>query len=360
MEKSFRNKTKVKVPKFHKNLKTNTEDKILDYCREKDSIAIFVSGAPYGATGGSQRPQQIAEGLAKKGYGCIHLAHLNGNSLKNIGDNKIGVLNVNDIETIMQHCSDIKNKIFYSAFPEKFSYRIYKILPNWFKIYDCVDEWSNFESAKCWFKTEYEKYLASQSDLVLGTARSLSDKFINGRFLPNSTKVDVTGRNWSAQRNIDLTFVGFLNEEWIAFNIFRLLSKKYTIRIIGDPPNDARKFKSDNVEWSGKKDVSEIVRLMSEAKVGIIPFKDQPLVHAVNPIKMFDYLAAGLPTVARYMPEVPKTIKYGYSCNSTQQFFDTIDWCLKNKWNRKDILKEAENHTIDKRIEVLMQWIPSI
>jgi hypothetical protein len=46
--------------------------------------------------------------------------------------------------------------------------------------------------------------------------------------------------------------------------------------------------------------------------VGIIPFKVNELTHHVNPIKLREYLSAGLPVVSTAMPEVEF---YGHLCS---------------------------------------------
>jgi len=352
------------VAPYEKNLTTVTQDKIINYYKQKDGIFICISGATFNATGGSQRPQQLAEGFVED-FGVIHTAHTNGYSLQNFNGHKIMTANIKGIVNFLQNTEGVSKKVFYTAFPEKNSTAFVSGLgDDWFVIYDCVDEWEDFKSAT-WYKPENEQKIAKRADLVICTAKILQDKFKwhkNCNYLPNSTKVDVTGKDWSRKQPIDLVFVGFLNEEWIDFGLFRLLSKKFSIRIIGEPPNDMRYFEHKNVEWTGKKHSSEIVKLLSEAKVGIIPFKNQPLVHAVNPIKLWDYCAAGIPTVGAYMPEI-ETLPYGgFNVNSSQQFFKICQYLVQNyeQIDRKRLLDIAKENTYIQRVEQLRKWMSEL
>lgn len=54
------------------------------------------------------------------------------------------------------------------------------------------------------------------------------------------------------------------------------------------------------------------------ADVGIIPFKKDPLSQSINPVKLYEYLAAGLPLASSYMEEI-------------RQFKDVVFWPKQRK-----------------------------
>jgi glycosyltransferase involved in cell wall biosynthesis len=59
-----------------------------------------------------------------------------------------------------------------------------------------------------------------------------------------------------------------------------------------------------NVRLLGPRPYEQIPTYMRHADVGIIPFKPGLLVHAVNPLKLYEYMAAGLPVVATEWEEL--------------------------------------------------------
>ncbi|MHB1344382.1 MAG: glycosyltransferase [Thermoleophilia bacterium] len=59
-----------------------------------------------------------------------------------------------------------------------------------------------------------------------------------------------------------------------------------------------------NVHWYGPRPYADVPAYMQHADAGVIPFVRSPLVDAVHPIKLYEYLAAGLPVVAVRWPEL--------------------------------------------------------
>lgn len=60
-----------------------------------------------------------------------------------------------------------------------------------------------------------------------------------------------------------------------------------------------------NLFWMGPKPYAEIPAIVRAFKVGLIPFRRTPLTEAVNPVKLYEYAAAGVPCVTtRFTDEV--------------------------------------------------------
>ncbi|MEK7347498.1 MAG: glycosyltransferase [Candidatus Eisenbacteria bacterium] len=52
-----------------------------------------------------------------------------------------------------------------------------------------------------------------------------------------------------------------------------------------------------NLHWMGPRPYAEVPGLVRAFRVGLIPFRRTPLTEAVNPVKLYEYAAAGVPTV---------------------------------------------------------------
>lgn len=60
-----------------------------------------------------------------------------------------------------------------------------------------------------------------------------------------------------------------------------------------------------NLFWIGAKPYEEIPAIVRAFRVGLIPFRRTPLTEAVNPVKLYEYAAAGVPCVTtRFTDEV--------------------------------------------------------
>jgi glycosyltransferase involved in cell wall biosynthesis len=61
-----------------------------------------------------------------------------------------------------------------------------------------------------------------------------------------------------------------------------------------------------NVELAGEIPFREVAPFLAGADVALVPFRDLPLTRAVDPVKLYEALALGLPVVARRLPETER------------------------------------------------------
>lgn len=59
-----------------------------------------------------------------------------------------------------------------------------------------------------------------------------------------------------------------------------------------------------NIHYLGQRSWESLPGYLKKARVGLIPFKMTSLTRTVNPLKLYEYLAAGIPVVSVAMPEV--------------------------------------------------------
>jgi glycosyltransferase involved in cell wall biosynthesis len=81
---------------------------------------------------------------------------------------------------------------------------------------------------------------------------------------------------------------------------------EWTFLLIGSTLlSDLKPLKgAENILLLGEKPYTEIPGYLSHFDVAIIPFKQTPLTHATNPVKMYEYLSAGKPIVATRLDEI--------------------------------------------------------
>jgi glycosyltransferase involved in cell wall biosynthesis len=74
---------------------------------------------------------------------------------------------------------------------------------------------------------------------------------------------------------------------------------------IGDATLNLSEYRAiPNMHFLGRKPYEQIPAYCRGFDVGLIPFQDNELTKAVNPIKLREYLAVGLPVVSTSLPEV--------------------------------------------------------
>ena len=258
----------------------------------------------------------------------------------------------------------IENKMFMISYPHR---AIPKILnrfriKNWKCIYDARDDWEEFQKvgqAK-WYKPSNEKYIVRNSDYVTAVSQVLADKL--QQFEPIHPVI--VNRNALAEEFLSKTYKKIKSEQKIVgyfghltgswFDWERLieiaeLRPGIKFEIIGHSEPKNLQLPS-NIILLGPKTHAEINNIAAFWSVGIIPFKLGKLSDAVDPIKIYEYFALGLPAVSFQMPQI---VEYPYTLTveSCDEFADALDEFIKNPPRRSVLEKWLQNNKWEHRAE---------
>ena len=80
-----------------------------------------------------------------------------------------------------------------------------------------------------------------------------------------------------------------------------------------------------NIHWLGEKDFSELPGYCKASQVGLIPFVSSDLTRHCNPLKLPEYLSAGLPVVTTDIPEVYRFNEYVYIAKDDEAFIKACE-----------------------------------
>jgi glycosyltransferase involved in cell wall biosynthesis len=188
-------------------------------------------------------------------------------------------------------------------------------------VYYCVDEWSKFNYVDGQKTAEVERKLVKRADVVFAVSQSLVDgrRGLNpethlarhgvdhdlfASALDERTSVPA---DLAKIRGPILGFYGTL-QDWVDLDLVCFLAKRrpeWSIVLIGKPMVDLSRLNAyPNVHVLGRRDHSQLPAYCKGFSVGIIPYVlNERLMH-VNPIKLREYLCAGLPVVSVALPEV--------------------------------------------------------
>lgn len=192
-------------------------------------------------------------------------------------------------------------------------------------IYYCVDDHAAFSGYDRVQVLKDEEELCRKSDLVITTSMVLQEK--KKGWNPNTILVthgvDFHHFNRAVTENLPcpqelqkiphprLGFFGLIRD-WVDVDLLWQIAKKrpeWHFVVIGDADSsiDLNKYKeTTNMHFLGRKPYHDLPSFCGHLDLGLIPFKINELTHAVNPIKLREYLSAGLPVVSTPMPEVKK------------------------------------------------------
>lgn len=92
---------------------------------------------------------------------------------------------------------------------------------------------------------------------------------------------------------------GSLYGEWLDWDALARVAEAYPggqVVVIGDPRG--RPVMPPNVSFLGLKPHYQLPAYVARFDVGLVPFVVSDLTHAVSPLKVYEYLAAGVPVAA--------------------------------------------------------------
>lgn len=213
-------------------------------------------------------------------------------------------------------------------------------------VYYCTDNWSQFTSVDGPKIADMVKRLSTKADVVFATSNPLVEGL-----RPNNprTYLAAHGVNYelfagalkdSAKTPADLAalpkpVLGFygLIEDWLDQELLAYLATRHpewTIALVGRVCVDVSRLESlPNVHFLGRKPHSELPLYCKGFDVGMIPHQVNELTRHMNPIKLREYLSAGLPVVATALPEVRHYGQYCTVADSYEEFEAGIEAVLR-------------------------------
>lgn len=215
-------------------------------------------------------------------------------------------------------------------------------------IYDCVDEFSAYIGAAKEVVIDLETRLLQQADRTFVTARGLLDskkQFTEHiSFLPNGVDYAHFAKAQRADlpvaleiRGIPKPVLGFVGAiyDWVDLDLIEFVARarpQWSIVMLGPVGRQIRldRFESiSNVHFLGRIDLKRLPGFLKGFDVCLNVFKLNRLTSTVNPLKVYEYLAAGKPVVSVDMPELRPFQDVILIASSYQQFVSQVEKALE-------------------------------
>ena len=189
----------------------------------------------------------------------------------------------------------------------------------WRILYDCMDDHEGFETNDA-AMTARERHLVDRADALVVTSRALDEKLSFASTprtrIPNAGAFEHFA-NPSDEPPPDLPsldgpVIGYFGaiSAWFDFDLLRDAATRHpdwTFLLIGSTfgaPDHADLEALPHVHFLGEKPYAELPAWLARFDVATIPFRNTPLIEATDPVKAYEYMAAGKPVVASDLPEL--------------------------------------------------------
>ncbi len=243
-------------------------------------------------------------------------------------------------------------------------------------IYYCVDEYSQFTGANRDAILDMERRLMEKADLVVVSASRLHEakRASNANTVLITHGVDVDHFRTACIEETPVPedaaalpgpVIGFygLIEDWVNVDVVRHMATSrpdWSFLMIGEVKTDiSGVLKLPNVHFTGRRDYKSLPGYCKKFDIAVLPFVVNELTLAANPLKLREYLAAGLPVVATPLPEIQKLGDLVRYATTPSEFLARCDALLDEGIKGPDIAvsHQMDTESWDGKVEVLSEFI---
>jgi len=188
-------------------------------------------------------------------------------------------------------------------------------------VYHCVDRWWEFEEYDAAEMRACHEILCREADHVFASAKVLEADCLpftpRVSYLPHGVQwehfrpaAESPGPPRPADLPAEGPIAGFfgLLDAWVDQELLVMLARRIAPRsvvLLGHARVDVSRLEAEpNIYLLGRKPFADLPAYAAAFDVGLIPFEVNDLTAAVNPIKLREYLSAGIPVVSTILPEL--------------------------------------------------------
>ena len=210
-------------------------------------------------------------------------------------------------------------------------------------VYYCVDEYTQFEGFDAPWIAAAEKEQIERADLVVTTSELLFTAKSRMRSDAVLVRHGVDNAHFERAWQVPLSppaeldriprpIFGFfgLIQHWVDLELLGEVARRrpeYSFVLLGDCRVSTTSARGPNVHFLGRRPYATIPEYCAAFDAGMLLFRQNAMARHVNPIKMFEYLAAGLPVVSTPLPEAeryPQAIRIADGADAFAESCDAV------------------------------------
>jgi glycosyltransferase involved in cell wall biosynthesis len=279
-------------------------------------VVVILAAVPTYDVGGGSRGAQLATELLRRGFHVVYVALFGSHESVDLGLRFIHPhleqyrADEFDAAALAKRCAPGHVLVEIPA-PAYLPGMHLMRAARWSVVYDVIDLWSDPALGGDWYRDEVEADYLRSADLVVASAPDLVVRAARTRpealLIPNGVNAAVFGgapgpvpSDLPAGDGAIFGYHGSLYGDWFDWEGVIELAQSHPesrVVLIGDPPVAVPPLPA-NVHLLGLKPQAALRDYLPHFDIGLLPFVVSATTHAVSPLKVFEYLAVGVPVAA--------------------------------------------------------------
>lgn len=226
------------------------------------------------------------------------------------------------------------------------------IAPSAYVIHMTDDLWSYD-----WYHSGYDPMLrraAKECDIALGSSSAIARRLETLGFDARELRHGVDAERFepvargqispeprlAGRRRPRLGFVGNIESRLDLDVVERLARSEGSVTLVGPVRIDgsmADRLRAAGCHLDGEIDYADVPRWLAGFDIALLPYKSTPIVKSSRPLKLLEYVAAGLPVVATDIPAARDLQPHVVTALTPQDFEDAV----RELWRSGDALSSA-------------------
>jgi glycosyltransferase involved in cell wall biosynthesis len=276
---------------------------------------VVMAAVPLHDIGGGSRAAQIAFELVRRGYHVIYVFGYPSSEAVDLGlryaHPRLEEYHLDAFDPREVLARTQPGLVIVEAPIGEFIPAIEELVgAGWSMLYDVIDDWTDESLGGMWYADVFERRIVELAQGFSASARDLQAHV--ARFgetavlVPNAVNEAVFADAMVGTRPPDLPegrligYHGSLYGAWFDWDALASVAEAFedhTIVVIGDD-RDVPEGLPPSIRFLGLKAQGDLPAYLPHFDVGLVPFTLTDVTHAVSPLKVYEYLACGVPVAA--------------------------------------------------------------
>ena len=234
-------------------------------------------------------------------------------------------------------------------------------------IFDAIDNWlyhPQMQQNKETVERNYN-FIMKEADAIFTVSESLKDFFQKGNervyWIANGVDKEYFQESWitdiEKRKNATIGYMGKIQDR-VDFDLIESCLKQYpdhTFLMMGpvySQKDRVKQIKSRcaNIHFLGDIHYKELPKKMKEMDIAIIPHKVDAFTNSMNPLKIYEYLAAGKQIITTPVAGIENFQDYVYEANSKEEFIAAIKRAIEIYEKTENIAEKVAATLEDKHL----------